>query len=328
MSWRNNFVYAFITYLLAFVGIGSFYYNFQTKKLKHSEVLGFFKWIFNIVIILSLKSNFSEFLQIFQTYHVESELISLCIYAFDILTFICGLSCIYCAKRWHRRFFKLLKKLLMMEKFCKRTNYLSGRMKQNNLKRILYVKIIFFGLNIVINIVWACSENASLMFQFVNVLLTIYCDAILLLHFTIIWLIGNILFKLLFNVNQLLVHPMPMPAQYQYVIQIQRMYGRLIGMISEINELFKYPLLNSMLYIIGHSCLCGYLFVRSCFEGFPDESFDGLIIATIFGFYDILNFFLLASVAQTVENLREETFIIIRQATENVVIVERSVSRI
>lgn len=99
-------------------------------------------------------------------------------------------------------------------------------------------------------------------------------------------------------------------------------------MISEINQLFKYPLLNSMLYVIGHSCLCGYLFVRSCFEGFPDSSINETLIASIFAFYDILNFFLLAIVAQTAENLRDETFFIIRQTTENVFIVERSVSKI
>lgn len=328
MSWRNNFVYAFTAYLLAFVGIGSFYYNFRTEKLMHSLVLGYFKWIYNIVIIISFASNFSEFFQIFQASHVESEIISICVYAFDILTFISGLAGIYCAKRWHRRFFKLLEKLLMMEKLCRKTNYLCGRVKQNNLKRILCMKIIFFGLNITINIIWAYSENASPMFQFVNVLLTIYWEAILFLHFTIIWLICNILLKLLFNINQLLVHPMPMPAQYHHVIRIQRMYARLIRMISEINQLFKYPLLLSMLYVIGHSCLCAYLFVRSCFAGLPDSSMNETLIATIFGFYDILNFFILASVSQTAEDLREETFLIICQATENVVIVERSVSTI
>lgn len=327
MSWRNNFVYAFITYLLAFVGTGAFYYNFRTEKLIHSRLLGYFKWIYNIVIIIGLAGNFSEFLQIYQA-HVESELISICIYGLDILTFIGLLSCIYCAKRWHLRFFKLLDKLLMMEKLCKKTNYISGRVKKNNLKRIYNVKCLFFGFNIIINIIRACLENASPMFQLVNVLLTVYCDAILFVHFTIIWLVCNMFFKLLFNLNQLLIDPMPIPAQYHDVLQIQRMYGRLIRMISEINQLFKYPLLNVLLYVIGHSCLCGYLFVRSCFEGFPDTSINETLIATIFAFYDILNFFLLATVAQTAENLREETFFIIRQTLENMIIVERSVSKI
>lgn len=211
MSWRNNFVYAFISYLLAFVGIGAFYYNFRTEKLIHSRLVGYFKWIYNIVIIISLASNFSEFLQLFQA-HVESELLSICIYAFDILTFISLLGCIYCAKRWHRRFFRLLHKLLMMEKLCKKTNYISGKVKKNNLKRVYKVKCLFFGFNIIINIIWAYLENASPMLQLVNVLLTVYCDALLFLHFTIIWLICNIFIKLLFNLNQLLLDPMPMPA--------------------------------------------------------------------------------------------------------------------
>lgn len=196
-----------------------------------------------------------------------------------------------------------------------RANYYSERMKRLYLKWILIMRLAIFGVNTIINIIWAWLEKGTLIFQLANLLLTIFCDSLTLLHFTLIWLICNIFFKLLFNLNQLLLDPMPMPAQFYNLLQIQRMYGRLIRMIAKISQVFKYPLLDSVLYLICNSCLVGYLNVRIFIKENSEMSIIETVVLTIYTLNDFLNFLLLASV------------FILRRNTDNVVLVERSVSR-
>lgn len=327
MSWGKNFVYVFITYLLVFSGIGSFYYNFQTERLIQSRLLLYFRWIHNMFLIICLASHFPELIQIVQMFPVESELISKCNYFLSVVVLIFELGSIYCTQRWHHSIFKLLDQLLKMEKLTlSRVNCYSERMKILYLKWILIVRLAIFGFNTIINIIWAWLENGTLVFQLANVLLAIFCDSLILLHFTLIWLICNIFFKLLFNLNQLLLDPLPMPAQFHNLLQIQRIYGQLIRMIAKIGQVFKYPLLDSVLYLICHCCLVGYLNIRMYIKENSENSIIMTIVLTVYTLNDFLNFLLLASVAQTVGELREETFYILRRSTDNVLLVERSVS--
>lgn len=325
MSWRKNFVYVFITYLLLFAGIGSFYYNFQTERLIHSRLLVYFRWIHNIFLIICFASHFPELIQIVQMFPVESELISKCNYFLSLVVIIFEIGCIYSTQRWHHSFFKLLDQLLKMEKLTlPRAYYYAERMKRLYLKWILIVRLAIFGFNTIISIMWAWLGNGTLIFQLANMLLTVFCDSIILLHFTLIWLICNIFFKLLFNLNQLFLDPLPMPAQFHKLLEIQRMYGKLIRMIAKIGQVFKYPVLDSVLYLICHSCLSGYLNIRIFIKETSEMSTT--IVLTIYSLNDFLNFLLLASVAQTVGELREETFVILRRNTEHLILVERSVS--
>lgn len=225
----------------------------------------------------------------------------------------------------HHSFFKLLDQLLKMEKLTlPRAYYYAERMKRLYLKWILIIRLAIFGFNTIISIMWAWLGNGTLIFQLANMLLTVFCDSIILLHFTLIWLICNIFFKLLFNLNQLLLDPLPMPAQFYNLLKIQRMYGKLIRMIAKISQVFKYPVLDSVLYLICHSCLSGYLNIRIFIKETSEMSTT--IVLTIYSLNDFLNFLLLASVAQTVGELREETFVILRRNTEHLILVERSVS--
>lgn len=275
--------------MLVFAEIGSFYYNFQTETLIHSRLLVYFRWIHKIFLIICLASHFPELIQIIQTFPVESELISKCNYLFSIVELIFELGCIYCTQRWHLSFFKMLDQLLTMEKWTlPRANYYSERMKRLYLKWIQIVRLVIFWVNIIINIIWAWLEKGTLIFQLANLLLTIFCDSLTLLHFTLIWLLCNIFFKLLFNLNQLLLDPMPMPAQFHNLLQIQRMYGILIRMIAKISRVFEYPLLDSVLYLICYSCLFGYLNIRIFIKENSEMSIIETVVLTIYVYLEYL----------------------------------------
>lgn len=327
MSWRENFVYALVTYLLAFSGIATFYYNVNTGHLIQSRLLIFYIWIFNIILIICLACNLPEFFKTFQLFPVESELIFISIYAFRLTILIILLNTVYCALRWQLKFFEVFDELFKMENNCENSNYYSQKVNQPYLLRTLYIRIIIFGFKPIVTFLWAFIGKRNHIYHLLGFLTTIFWGSLNLLYFTIIWLICHVSYKLHSNLDQLLLNPMPMRIQFQQVMQIQRMHGRLIRLISEICVLFKYPILISMWYLIGHSCLFGYLLIRMCFAGSITELPTLMTIMIItFTANDLLEFLFLASICDKAGKLLQGISSVLRNSITKANLVERNVS--
>lgn len=327
MSCRENFVYALVTYLLAFSGVVTFYYNVNTGQLIQSRLVGFYIWIFNVVLIICLACNLPEFFKTFQLFPVESQLIFISIYTFRLTVLIILLNTVYCALRWQLKFFELLDELFKMENICENSNYYSQNVREPYLRRTLYMRIMIFGFKPIVTFLWAFIGKRNHLFHMLSFLTTIFWGSLNLLYFTIIWLICHVSYKLHSNLDQLLLSPIPMPVQFKEVMKVQRMFGRLIRLINEICVLFKYPILISMWYLIGHSCLFGYLLIRMSLSGSITElSTLKTIMIIAFTVNDLLEFFFLASVCDKAGKLLEGMSAVFRNSNTNVNLVERNVS--
>lgn len=276
-----------------------------------------------IIIIASVSPGFFQPFLI----PVQSEITISLIYGFRLNSLLMIITSIYYAHRWQYKFFTLLDRLLKMEKITVQPNYYSGRAEHCNLMPILFMRILTFGIKPIIVVFWAFEGKRPSTFYLFALSKSIFCGTINLLNFTLLWLICRLFHKLLFNLNQLLVDPMPMPEQFENIVRIQRKFSRLIRIINKMCILFEYPVLSSILYIFGQSCLSGYLIARMCFGSVNTYAHITLIIQIVmFSISDLLDFLFLASVGETAGKLKEKTFFILGNHGTNVKLVERSVS--
>lgn len=322
-------VYAFITYLLAFSGIGTFYYNFNSGSLIKSRLLCYYKWIINMIFIIITACVTPGFFRPFLIIQMQSQLTTNFIYGFRFNVLLMIVSSVYCAHRWQYQLFKLLDRLLKMEKITVQPNYYSERAEHCNLMPILFMRILIFVMKPIIVVFWVFEGKRHYTFYLFAFLKNIFCGTISLLNFTLLWLVCRLFHKLLFNLDQLLVDPMAMPEQFKKIVRIQRMFSQLIHIINQICILFEYPVLSSILYILGQSCLSGYLIARMCSGSVNTYAAISLIIQiAMFTFSDLLDFLFLASIGEAAGKLQEKTFLILRNPSTNVKLVERSVSNI
>lgn len=327
MSRGKNYVYALILYLLAMSGIGTFYYNVNVSRLVQSRFLSYYLWIFNIVLIICLAINLPIFFQSFELFPIESELIFFCIYAFRLTVLITLLNTMYCSLRWQLKFFELFDELFRMEKISEYLNCYAQKVEEPHLRRVLYVRIVIFGFKPIVTFLWALMGKRNQMFYLFTFLTSIFWGSLNLLYFTLIWLICNVSFKLHFNMDQLLLNPIQTSVKLQKVIRIRRMYDRLIRLISEICVLFKYPILLSMWYLIGHSCLFGYLLIRMCIVGSITELSPLMTIMIVsFTVNDLLEFLFLASISDKAGNVLEGIYAALNNPSTNGNLIERNVS--
>lgn len=280
-----------------------------------------------MIFIITIASVIPGFFQPFLIIPMQSKITTNLIYGFRLSLLLMLLTSIYCSQRWQCTFYKLLDILLKMEKISVQPNYYSERAEHSNLLTFLLVRILIFVIRPICIVFWAINGKRPSMYYFFAFLKSFFCGTLSLLNFTLLWLICRLFYKLLFNLNQILVDPMPMPEQFRKIVRLQRMFSRLIRMINKMCILFKYPVLSSIVYAFGQCCLCGYLIARICLGSVNAYVHIKLIIQIIiFAVCDLLDFLFLASVGEAAGKLQEKAFLILFNPSTNVNLVERSVS--
>lgn len=245
---------------------------------------------------------------------MQSKVTTNLIHGFRLSLLLMLLISIYCAQRWQCTFYKMLDRLLKMEKITVQPNFYSEGAKHNNLMTFLLMRILIFLIRPRLirffkkYFLWHIKSS-----QF-------HICVVDMPSFLQITLTTTLL-------NQILVDPMPMPEQFRKIVRLQRMFIRLILMINKMCILFKYPVMNSIVLAFGQCCLCGYLIAPICLGSVNTYTSTTLIInIIIFTVGDLLDFLFLASVGEAAGKLPEKAFLILCNPSTNVNLTERIVS--
>nr|XP_015027927.2 putative gustatory receptor 85a [Drosophila virilis] len=325
MSSGKHLVYAWITYLFAFCGIAGFYFDIRTGKLIKSRVL----CIYSRLLSLFILSTFPTMINIYwikaPTFLTQSKLTVVLIIAYPTSSLITVLSCIFCVNRWQHRIFKLMEDLLKMEEFAIEPNYSITPSQQPYLRRLFWIRFLLLMGEDVVFILRMLLGQSGFFFYYSVLVARVMKGGLYFLLFNLIWQISYTFMKLQTYLENLLFQPMPMSRKQTKLLELHRMYCRLVHMINELCIIFKYPLACCLLKLTCNSCLSGYTLFRLLF-GKPMKSFapktDWLILTLSVS--DALELYILASIANTAGDLHDSTFHILRYPYFDLDLLERS----
>lgn len=326
MTSRKHYVYAWISYIVAFSGVSEFYFDIRTDNIRKSRLLR----IYSRIISLYLLCHFGVkvFLACYNvdTLSTRSKLMTLYLWGRPGVMLLSLGSSIFCVQMGQQRIFEMVRDLLRMDEFITVSNSCFNHSKKPQLQKFYWIKIFVFVQQTVILILWMFTSNSDILFTLaikgaVNILRGAY---FLLLN--IIWQICYSFMALQIYLEQLFVDPMTMSRKAPKVFEAHRKYYKLLNMLNELCDIFKYQLSCYLLNLICNACISGYSFCRMML-GNP-LTLNSSINEWISLFMNISNLFelyILASIAHTASRLHDETFLILRYSPYDSDVIERSV---
>lgn len=154
-------------------------------------------------------------------------------------------------------------------------------------------------------------------------------DGLYFLVFNIIWYMCYTFLKVQSYISQLYSDPMPIARKGQSILEAHRMYYKLIHMINEFCEVFKYPLGSFLFHLLCVTCLHGYSYCR-LMVGHPLAITTPVIewLVTFLSVSYLVELYILSLVTNMVGRLHADTFHILRSfcGSDLEPLVQRSVS--
>nr|XP_032295314.1 uncharacterized protein LOC116651929 isoform X2 [Drosophila virilis] len=327
MSWGKHFVYAWITYFLAFCGIGRFYFDVRTGKVIKSPYLCYYSRVFILLILCTFPVMIQSYVFNPAWFHTESKIISVCIMAYPVILLISILSCMFCVERWQLRIIRMIEDLLKMEDFRIGPNYCATPADKSYLHRLFWLRFIIIMPRTAVLLMRIINKNSDVYFFLNSFVTRVMRGGLYFLVFSLNWQIYVTFLNLQLCLEHLYLATMPMARKQAKLLELHRMYYRLIHMINDLSLIFKYPMFCCLLQLICNTCLSGYLLIRYIF-GKPSKSIASKTdpIVLILCIVDVLEFYLHASIAHLTAKLHDSTHHILRYPYPNLDLLERSVS--
>ncbi|EDW14824.1 uncharacterized protein Dmoj_GI23106 [Drosophila mojavensis] len=235
-------------------------------------------------------------------------------------------SCVYCAQRWQQRIFNMLQALLKVERFIAESHYCVTPLEKSHLQLLFWLRLLLQVPRTVAFIIYAFTAVDGL-YIFVGALGSkTIVDELYFLTFTIIWQMCYTLMKLQRYINQLYASPIPRKSKKeQKMLEVHRMYYRLIQMTRDYCEVFKYPLACMLLILVCMSCVTGCSYYRLLVGNHSDNSKPlGEWITLLVNINYFLELYLFALIASMIGRIHEYTLHELRASLCDSDLVERS----
>lgn len=266
MSSGKHFIYSGLTYFLAFCGTIVFYFDSRTGTLIRSRGLCLYGKLYCLVYLSIVSFKFIVYGQPNPTYPTRSQLMTLLVVVYPYIRLTALLSCTYCAQRWQHRIFNIVQGLLRVDKFLAESNYCVLPTEKPYLRKLFWIKLSLQLPRAFIFITHAFTGSEGLQIFLSGIGSKIFVDGIYFLTFLIIWKICYTFMKLQRYISLLYADPLPRKSRKeQNMLEAHRMYYKLIRMINEFCEIFKYPLASLLLLLICMTCVTGYSCCRALF---------------------------------------------------------------
>lgn len=326
MSSGTHIVYAWITYFLAFCGISEFYFDIRQGRIIKSCVLRIHCRLTCLFIFFYFCTRMLCSWQEFKLFTTQSKLMAVLIVGRPGIMWITLVSCILCVQMRQQRIFEMIRNLLRIDEFIAESNCCANQSEKLYLLRLFWIKICLLVIQTTILFVWIFTAYQEFIFAFSMKGAICILRGSYFLLFNIIWQICNNFVKLQSYLEHLYIDPMPTSRKVQKVLEAHRMYYKVIRMMNDTREIFKYPLSFYLLQLIFNNCISGYSFCRMMLGNpFDVNSQISEWLLMFLCLFSLFEFYILTSVANMASRLHDETFIILRYSNIDSDLIERSV---
>lgn len=222
----------------------------------------------------------------------------------------------------------MLKDLLRINELIAESSYCATPSEQPRLLWLFWIRLLLLVSQTVLILIQPVIVGESFRVYYSIIESQLIRSGLYLLSFIIIWLLCNTFVNLQSYVNQLFSDQMSLSRKMHKVLEVHRMYYKLVRMTNEFCEIFKFPLGFYLLYMLCNTCICGYLICRQL-VGNPLKIYSPSTewLLTIHNFNRILELLVLASISNMASELHDKTFNILRSFNFDSDVLERSVSQ-
>lgn len=220
----------------------------------------------------------------------------------------------------------MLKDLLKMDELIATCSCCATPPDQPRLLRLFLIRFLILVAHTILLLLQPVIVGEELIVYCSIIESKLIRNGLYYLSFNIIWLICYTFMNVQSCLSQLLSDGETIARKEHKVLEVHRMYYRLMRMINEFSEIFKYPLAFYLLYTFCSACLCGYLFCRQL-VGKPLQIYSPATewLLTCQNMNRIFELLVLASIVNMATELHDETFQILRSSNFDSAVLERGV---
>lgn len=326
MSSGKHCIYAWITYFLMLYGLATFYFDVRTGRIQKSRVMS----IYCRVLLLTIFCAFSYVIlldwKITPKIPTQSKLMDVLTYSQPAISFLSFIASLFCLQFGQHRIFEVIRDLLRVETLLAESATCVTPSQRPVLLGLYWSRLIIVLLRTAVLLLWIFTGVENYVYLLGISGSRIIMCGLYFLQFNIIWQICYTFFKLQLYLEQLLIDAMPMSRRVQKVLEVHRMYYKLIQMISKFCDIFKYSLGCYVLQLICNGCLSGYYFFRELVGNIEEtRSRTMKVFLIIIMVMNALELSILANIANMASKLHDKTFHILRCSNLQSKQLERSV---
>lgn len=328
MSSGKHVMYAWITYFLMSYGVAAFYFDIRTGQFRKSRVMRIYGRIICATVFCALCRVNIIYWKMYLIIPTYSKLMNVLVYSQPLISFILFTACMIGSQFKQQSILEMFKDLLRIDNLITESHLCVTPSNRSFLLKLYWVRLL---LAIVRTVLFMSRIFADIKNVILHISITgarVVSCGFFFMQFTIVWHICYFFLGLQMYLERLLIEPMSMSRRVQKVLQMHRMYYKLIQMINTFCDIFKYSLALFLIQLGCNACLTGYYFFRKLLgiiqkpNSFTTEAF--LILVNAFNVMDLLIF---AIIANMVCKLHDETFHILRSSNFASKQLERSVSK-